>query len=411
MRRSMKYRLSVMMFLEYFVPGATYPILSHYLKNYLHFEPRQVGVILAMPAAAALIAPFITSHVADRHIRSERLLGLCHLLAGVVMLALSQQTTFYAFLGLYFVYGLMFTPTFGLTNTVALHHVPDAKRDFGGIRMWGTVGWVVVAWVFGYFWLRGGATPTARLPHLLYISACASFSLALYSLTLPVSKVDMTKRTLAAYGKALKLFARPSMLLLCALTFFASLLHQIYYLGMSPFLSQIGFANHIIMPTMAFGQLSEVIVLGLLGVCLMRLTIKQTMIIGLLAQTVRYAIFAYGRPDALIASAIGLHGFCYAFYFTTAYLYIDQHSTLETRAGAQQLLTIVITGFGPLTGLIGGGYFAQWLTNPDTGAIDFQHFWMAPAALSLVVAVVLGLFFKEEPVTPHCSPVSHSADE
>ena len=400
----MKYRLSVMMLLEYFVPGATYPILSHYLKNHLHFEPRQVGLILAMPAAAALIAPFIASRIADRHIRSERLLGLCHLLAGIVMVVLAHQTTFLAFLGLYFAYGLMFTPTFGLTNTVALHHVPDARRDFGGIRMWGTVGWVVVAWVFGYFWLRAGDTPTARLPHLLYISASASFGLAIYSLTLPRSKVDMAKRASAAYGKALKLFARPSMLLLCVLTFFASLLHQIYYLGMSPFLSQVGFANHIIMPTMALGQVSEVIVLGLLGVCLTRLTIKQAMIIGLLAQAARYVLFAYGRPDALIVSGIGLHGFCYAFYFTTAYLYIDQHSTAETRAGAQQLLTIVITGLGPLTGLIGGGYFAQWLTDPETGAIDFQNFWIAPAALSLVVAAILALFFKEEPVASHSAP-------
>lgn len=401
MPSSLKLRLSIMMFLEYFVPGATVPILSHYLKNYLHLEPYQVGHILAVPAIAACFAPFAFSHIADRYLSSEKLLALCHLLAACVMVVLSRQTEFWPFLGVYLVYGLLFTPTFGLTNAVALHHVTDAKRDFGGIRMWGTAGWVVVGWVFGYLWLRGGGDE--RLPHALYVSAMASCVLSIYALTLPRSHVPTEPRTSVMYWKALKLFAQPSLAVLCIFTFVSGMLHQVYYYGMSPFLSQIGFANAHIMPSMSLGQFSEVIVLGTLGACLARITIKQALIIGLLAQTVRYVLFATAQP-ILILSGILLHGVCYAFYFTAAYLYVDHHSTAQTRAGAQQIFTIVISGFGTFGGFFAGGYMAQWL-KAASGQVDYRSFWLIPAVAGLALAAALGLFFREQPPEQESSPL------
>lgn len=399
MSRSLKFRLSLMMFLEYFVPGATVPIMSLYLKNHLHFEPYQVGEILAMPALAGFFAPFIMSHIADRYVSSERLLGLCHLLAAGVMMLLSTQGSFRPFLMLFFVYGLVFTPTFGLTNAVAFHHVPDAKRDFGGIRMWGTAGWVVVAWVFGFFWLRGGG-PGGRLPHALYVSALTSCALAMYSLTLPRSYVQAGDRSTLMYWKALKVFVQPGLALLCVLTFVNSMVHQFYYFGMSPFLSQSGYPNSYIMPAMSVGQISEVIVLGLLGVCLARLGIKKAMVIGALAQAARYVAFAVGGPAALILAGIGAHGLCYAFFFTGGYIYVDQHSTPETRAGAQQLFTIMISGCGVLAGSLASGYTGQYFTAPGASIINYHHFWLVPAALGLAVAVVLAMLFKEKRPAP-----------
>jgi hypothetical protein len=235
---------------------------------------------------------------------------------------------------------------------------------------------------------------------MLYVSAFSSFALAAYALTLPSSAARSGKPASVMYWKALRLFGRPSLAILCVMTFFSTALHQAYYFGMSPFLSDSGFANHTIMPTMAVGQLSEVIVLGILGWCLMRLSFKQAMIIGLLAQTFRYSLFACGHPSALIVLGISSHGICYAFFFTTAYLYVDQHSTPHTRAGAQQILTIMIAGFGTLAGLTGGGYLAQWLTDPLTGSINFTLFWVVPAVLSAVAALAIKAFFHEEPSGP-----------
>lgn len=381
-----------MMFLEYFVPGCTVPILSHYLRNSLHFEAYQVGQVMGVMALAAFFAPFVASHVADRHMRSERMLAVCHGLSAVVMVWLASQGSFWPFLILYFVYGLAFTPTFGLTNAVALHSVADARRDFGGLRMWGTAGWVVVGWV-SFVWLRGGGD----VGRMLYVSAGTSLVLAAYSLlALPRSEMPARRDgTTLMYWKALRVLGQPGLLLLCVLTFASSMTHQVYYLGMSPCLSQLGFRNEYIMPIMSVGQVSEVVVLGLLGFCLGRISVKQAMVLGLAAQAVRYGLFAFGETAWPILAGISLHGICYAFYFTAAYIYVDQHSTAETRAGAQQLFTIIISGFGTAGAYVAGGYFQQLLTSPETGLVDYRIFWTAPAVVSLLVAGVMLAFFRE----------------
>lgn len=402
MLRSTRTRLSIMMLLQYAVPGSVLPILSHYLKNHLQFEPIHVGQIMAMPAVAAILAPFLVTYIADRVISAERLLGICHFIAAGLMLVLSTQTGFWPFLGIYFAYGLVFMPTFALTNTVAFHHVRDAKRDFGSIRMWGPASWVLVGWGFSFIWLRGsGATGLdSRLPDALKFSALASCALGLYALTLPRSKVKSTLTTGLAFWKSFAVFARPSLLLLCGLTVLNSMVHQFYYYGMSPFLSQIGFADKHIMPAMSMGQFGEVFVLALLGVCLAKLGTKRALIIGALAQAARCLAFASGQK-ALILAAIPSHGVCYGFYFTVAYIYLDSHSSPESRAGAQQLFNILIAGIGCLLGNLCAGKTAQLLTLSGTTQIDFGGFWMVSAALALIVGVILVLFFREEePVQP-----------
>ena len=392
MPRALKSRFAFMMLLEYVVPGAYLPILSLYLKDHLHFQPHEVGKVLAMPALAAIVAPFVTSHIADRFISAERLLGLCHTLAGLVMISLAYQTRFPVFLGLFFVYGLLFTPTFGLTNTVVLHHVADARRDFGGIRMWGTVGWVIVAWTFGLLWLHGDGG--SRLHHALILSALASFALGMYAFTLPRAQVHEDKPKTLAYWKAAKVFLQPGLVLLCIMTLINSMTHVFFYYGMSPFLRQAGFADNHIMPTMSIGQVSEVITLALLGGVLARLGTKRVLIIGALAQALRHLFFAFGTSTVPIVIGIGLHGLCYAFWFTAAYLYVDHHSTAKTRAGAQQLFTIIISGAGNGAGHILAGYTAQHFAAPETGLIDFRRFWLVPLVSGLFVTVVTALFFR-----------------
>ncbi len=414
MPRSMKIRLSVMMFLEYFVPGTTLPIMSLYLKQSLGFEPYQAGLVLAMPAVAATVAPLVASHVADRYIASERLLALCHLCCGALMLLLWRLESFPGVLSVYFLYGVCFTPTFGLTNAVALHHARDARRDFGGIRMWGTASWVVVAWTFGYFWLGGGAAPGGRLPHALLLSGLTSLVLSAYALSFrpAASSGAHAGASRADYGAMLRVFARPEMLLLCALTLLNSACHQFYYYGMSPYLHQMGFSDKMIMPSMSVGQMSEVVVLGLLGWCLMRISMKRALVIGVLAQAARLLVFALAGPSAMILGGIALHGICYAFFFTVAYLYVEQHSTRDTRAGAQQVLTVMIGGPGYLVGSLCAGFAAQWLSC-GAGLVDWTRFWLIPAALALLIALVLALFFREEPpsVRPDAVPAALAGDK
>ena len=383
-----------MMFLEYMVPGATVPILSLYLKDYLEFESYQAGIIMAMPALAAIIAPLAASHIADRHISAERLLALCHLACSIFMIGLMPVASFPVFVVVYAIHGICFAPTLGLTNTVALHHIPNARRDFTGIRVWGTAGWVAVGWIFGYFWMRGGA-PGARLPHALPMSAIASLLLAGYALTFKPAPHEGGIPDKVPYSKVLQLFYRRDMLLLCLLTFLNSACHQFYYFGMSPYLSQTGFPATFIMPGMSIGQASEVVVMGVMGWALTRISLKTAMLIGVLAQGIRMLIFAFAGNHAVVIGGISLHGFCFAFFFISAYLYVESHSSRANRAGAQQVVTIMIAGAGTLAGFLSAGGVAQWLTEPVTGMVDYQKFWLVPAGLCAIVASLLVFGFHE----------------
>jgi MFS family permease len=151
------------------------------------------------------------------------------------------------------------------------------------------------------------------------------------------------------------------------------------------------------MPGMSLGQMSEVVVLGLLGWCLTRISIKAAMVIGALAQALRLVMFAFAPNYAVILGGISLHGLCYAFFFTAAYLYVERHSTRSTRAGAQQVLTIMISGGGTLAGFLSAGWAAQLLTDPQTGLIDYRTFWLIPAGLATLIAAWIALRFREEP--------------
>ena len=145
-------RLSAMMFLQFFVFGCTLPIFSLYMKDYLHFSGAQSGIILAMSAIPAFFAPLISSFIADRLISAERLLICCNIAGAAAMSALYFQSEFYSVLFFYLLYSLLTGPAIALTTAITFHHAPEAVKKFGGIRLWGTLGWFMAAWVFRYLW-------------------------------------------------------------------------------------------------------------------------------------------------------------------------------------------------------------------------------------------------------------------
>jgi nucleoside transporter len=394
----LKVRLSIMMFLQYVAPGALIPILTLYLTAHLQFTSYQSGVVMSMPALAAIIAPFLASHIADRWLSAERMLVWCHLVAGLLMLLLARVESYSLFVALYFLYGLAFTPSFGLTNAVALHRVQDANRDFGAIRLWGTVGWLAIAWLFGFFWMSGAAGQ-ARLPHAVYFSSGSSFLLAAFTFIFLPPAGDDKAIFRIRYREVARIFIRPEMLLLCLLALLTSACHQFYYYGMSPFLHQMGLSDHLIMPAMSVGQASEAVVLGVMGWCLLHLRIKTAMILGVVAQGLRLLLFAFFPHLAPVLAGIGLHGICYAFFFTTAYLYVERHSTTATRAGAQQLLTIMISGVGVLAGSWGAGWTAQYFSDATRGQVDFRMFWLVPALMCVFICMMLAAGFHERPAS------------
>ncbi len=396
---SIRVRLSAMMFIQYLGMGVFMPLMGHYLKGYLLFAPFNVGVILAMPAVAAFVSPLLVAYVADRWIRAERLLAFCQFLASGAMLLVWLQTAYVPFLFTYLVFWLFFMPTLALTNTVAFHHLADARREFGPVRMWGTVAWVVVGFTYGLLWLRRGdvTAGTSRLPDGLLFSAAAFALMGLYALTLPVVATESTRDGRVSPWRSVAVLTRPSLAVLCLITFLTALLNMFYITWMSPYLSQIGFSDGWILPLLSIGQMSEIVVMGILGRFLARLGLKGTLLLGLLMQVVRFAVFSSTVSTPWIAGAIALHGLTYACFFTAAFIYVDNHCRREERAGAQLLFNSIITGAGSLSGSLVAGAFAQHFTINGTSQIDYSGFWFVPGAMAVGTASLTAFLFREEP--------------
>ncbi|MBN2188446.1 MAG: MFS transporter, partial [Chitinispirillaceae bacterium] len=352
MNPALKIRLSTMMFLQYFVAGAYTPVLSLYLKEHRCFSGVQTGMILSMTAAGAIIAPLVTSLVADRFIRAERLLGVLQIAGGALFGAFATQTAFVPVIVLYLCYTIINVPTFALTNAIVFHHSPETRHAFGAIRMWGTVGWIAVAWLFSFFWLRGGNDGVAagRIPDALWLTALSSLVLGLYAFTLPSSSRPRTGLRGFLPAGSLRVLANPSIVRLCAFMLFASVFYRFYVFGTAPFLRAIGFPDSAIMPVMSLGQIPEIFAMGILGRLLLRHGSKKIIILGLLLDMFRYATAAAGGPPWLVIAGLSVHGLSYTFIYATASIYLDRFCDGASRAGAHQLFYMITLGIGSFAG-------------------------------------------------------------
>jgi nucleoside transporter len=391
-----------MMFIQYMGMGVFLPMMGHYLKGYLALDPYRVGVILSMPALAAFVSPLIVVYVADRWFPAERLLAVLHFLACGAMVIIWAQTTFWTFLFAYLLFWLVFSPTLAMTNTVAFHHLTDARRDFGPVRMWGTIGWVFVGFLFGLLWLRnGGPDPeSSRLPHAFLFSAATSALMGLYALTLPVAGQSGHTTERPSPWRALAVFRKRSMLVLCAATLANTILNMFYINWMSPYLNQKGISDGWILPLLSLGQVSEILVIGGLGYLMIRVGLKGALFIGLAAQAARFAIFAIDPAMPLLAFAISLHGVTYGCFFIVAMIYVDNHCDRSNRASAQLMLNTVIAGFGNLIGSLVSGLAAQSLTVAGTRSIEYERFWLIPAAACVLLTLIFMFGFREEKAEP-----------
>lgn len=402
--KNLKIRLSVMMFLQYVVMGATWPIMSLYLQDHLRFSGKQTGVVLSMAAVAAFVSPIVGACVADRLICAERLLSLCHFGAAGLMAAICLQTEFVPMALLFLVYKLVMGPTVPLTNAITFHNHPEGNQQFGNVRVWGTLGWIAVGWGFSFLWLRGSGTDTmaSRLPDALKLSALASLLLGLYALILPKPKHPQEGSVCLFPGESLKVLRQPKILIISVISLLIGIVDRYYYLGMGPFLSHRGFSDAAIMPVMSLGQISEVLVMFTLAGLLARLGFKRMMILGILAEILRFVVFALGFPRLLLIATIPCHGIAYALYFTVVYIYLDSHCDKRSRTGLHQLFAILTSGIGVMcANLLGGECLDRFVIN--TTAPSFFSFWMVPTALSVSGLAILVIAFHTDQVIKHKS--------
>lgn len=389
------FRLSTMMFLQLFVSGCTQPILSLYMIDYLHFSGTQIGIIMAMSAIPAFIAPVIGAFVADRIISAERLLLICNIGGAISMIGLYVQSDFSSVLFFYIIYGLVTGPAFALTTAISFHHSPDAVKSFGGIRLWGTLGWFAAAWVFSLICCnRSTSVQSEDLRLSLQLSAFSSLIISVYALTLPPGLKRKNEKVVLIPKDSLKVILQPEIITISILCLIITFADKFYTFGGGPFLKSLGFSDRQIMPVLSFGQVPEIIGLGVLGLFLRRVGLKKTLLAGTFFEMARFAIFISGNSNFLYLG-ICLHGLTYAYFFVPLTMFLDNRCDRYSRAGAHQLFSIITGGFGGFAGNLLAGYTAD-LTSLNGSHIDFNQFWFMPLLLSAIGFSGILLFLTEQ---------------
>ena len=410
------HRLGAMMFLQYALWGAWLPVTARYLsasvaEGGLGFTGSQIGMTLGLAGSiGAVMAPFIAGQIADRYFSTERILAFLVTAGGVVKWITSYQTEYSAWLVLSIIYSVLYMPTLALSNSITFSHIDDQENDFPKIRIWGTLGWIVASWVFPMIWLQtnlnfqwmppfivGAEVPnvTSRLADALKFSGLISITYGVFCFLLPHTPPKKDAIEKLAFKKAFELFRFSSFTILVIASLAVSVIHQIYFLQTGPFLSHIGILDSQIGPAMTIGQFAEILTMAYLGFFLKRLGFKKVITIGVAAYFMRYAVFGTESfPVWVIIISQAFHGFCYAFFFAAAFIYVDKLADEDVRHSAQTVFGIIILGGGPVI----GGWLSGYLQNIYTveNIFNYSNFWYTVSAIGLATMVFFYALFREQ---------------
>lgn len=403
-------KLSTMMFLQFFVWGAWYTTIAVYMAN--HGMETQTFWPFTVNPIAAIAAPFFVGLVADRFFDTQKVLGIMHLLGGVVLLVVPSLTgNPTAFVLALLLYNLFYMPTLGLSSSLAFHQIRDQEQQFPKIRVWGTIGWIVaglfISFGLGAF-VKGAAPEATALP--LYSAAVASLVLGAYCFTLPRTPAPargqaVSVRSIVGLDAFAQLGSR-SFYVFIVSAFLICIPLAAYYNFTQLYLQAAHVKN--IAATQTLGQMSEMLFMLAMPFMFARLGVKWMLGAGMLAWVVRYALFATAAPSGIfwmIALGILLHGICYDFFFVTGQIYVDKKSTAAIRGQAQGFFVLVTYGVGMLIGAyVAGQVYNHFLAGAKDLSLDkWQHFWWLPAEFAAAVLVFFVVAFNDRSVSAQAS--------
>lgn len=403
MKLTTRLQLSVMMFLNFFIWGAWFVTLGTFLFNNLNASGTQIGSVFSTQSWGAIIAPFIIGLIADRYFNAEKILAILHLAGAVLMYQMYSAGEISVFYPYVLIYMILYMPTLALVNSISFNQMNDPEKEFSGIRVWGTIGWIVAGLLisFVFLWDAEGNIKAGLLKNTFLLSAIASLVLGLFSFTLPktppkVSRDQKVKVSDILGLDALKLLKDKNFLIFFIASILICIPLAFYYQNANPFLSNIGVTN----PTgkMTIGQISEVLFLLLLPVFFKRFGFKITILIGMLAWAIRYALFAYGDAGSLsfmLIIGIALHGICYDFFFVSGQIYTNAKAGIKYKSSAQGLITLATYGIGMLIGFQVAGLITDMYTISEKN-FDWKMIWIIPSGIALLVFLLFAIFFSDK---------------
>ena len=433
----LRLRLSLMMFLQYFVWSIWLPVLAQQLgPNGVNLTKPEQGWIFTVYGFGAILGPFILGQLADRYFATERVLAFAHFVGGFLLIATAYQTRFWPIFLLMFAYCNLYMPTMSLTNSLTFRQLGEGNQSaFAGIRLWGTIGWIVASLAFGayldsenldfiksFFDVTGRSasfpafldrwhafsrpilTPIYDLVgrpafrDCLRISGVCSILYSLYCLTLPhtppvpaLATDPIDKRS--AVLESLELMRDRSFAILMVCSGLIGIMLAFYFACENPFLEHIGTPAKQVGAYMTIGQIAEIVVMLLVPLAVRRLGIKWTMVLGAGAWAFRFLLSSIGHPWWLMIASIGLHGFCFGFFFVPGQMYVDRAAGDDIKASAQSFFVFVSYGLGAILGSVLTGYVREYAGD------DWSRVWAGPFVLTTLSILAFALLFREKAVS------------
>ncbi len=385
-------KLSIMMLLEYFIWGAWYVTMGTYMSVHLQSSGVQIGAAYSALAIATMISPFFIGMVADRFFAAQKIMGVLHILGGVLLFLATQITDNTAFYWVIVFYSLLYMPTIALSNSIAFQQMTDPGKQFPWIRVFGTIGWIVAGIMIGQLGIE-------KTPSTFIMAAIASAGLGLLSFILPDTPPKGKSSESAIGTEAFVLFKDNAYLIFFIAAILVCIPLSFYYGFANLFLNESGMENAA--GKMILGQFSEAIFILAIPFLFNQIGVKKMLMLGMAAWILRYVCFAFGNVDAnlwMLYAGIILHGICYDFFFVTGYMYTEKKAGEKIKNAAQGLFTFATYGVGMFIGTWFSGFATDYYTLD--GVHQWKNIWFVPAFIAVFVLVYFILFFKEKKTSP-----------
>ncbi|MFT3796402.1 nucleoside permease [Flavobacterium sp.] len=401
---SIKFRLTLMNFLQFFIWGSYLTSLGGYLYSNLHFEGEQIGLVYTTLGIASLFMPTLTGIIADRWVNSERVLGACHILGAISLYAASTITDPNTFFWVMLLVSMFYMPTIALNNTVSYNILvkngSDIQKDFPNIRVWGTIGFICAMWFVDLNHWTIDATQ-------LVVASISALALGIYAFTMPPCPPlyhNDSKGLISTLGlDAFVLLKRKKMVIFFLFAMLLGAALQVTNQWGVPFIDHFKYIDEfkdtlgVKFPNIlvSISQISETVFILTIPFFLKRFGIKKVMIISIVAWIIRFGLFAIGDPGSglylLILSMI-VYGMAFDFFNISGSLFVENEADESIRASAQGLFMLLTNGVGAMIGSYGSGWVVQRYT--ENNLTDWSTVWTIFAAYALILAVVFPFVFK-----------------